>query len=258
MHSDDIHTRDLGQAYSEESARRESGIQSMPQPEIMDESTFAFTVPQPREQMSPSPERSPEQSPERSPEHQIEEPTRIMEDSQMEQVEEDPQPQPESKSKPKKELKVSRHGIPYPSLPVNVVKKLATTFARPNGTRKSQLSKETLEAIMEASDWFFEQVSDDLGAYARHAGRRMINESDMITLMKRCGRESLSPGFKQQLTLDITCRQRQINAKTTPFSLAQRYLPRELLQQIRIPPTEKPRKRRKQTLEDVEEVDEEE
>lgn len=165
----------------------------MPQPEIMDESTFAFTVPQPREQMSPSPERSPEQSPERlpeqsferSPEQQIEEPTRIMEDSQMEQVEEDPQPQPESKSKPKKELKVSRHGIPYPSLPVNVVKKLATTFARSNGTRKSQLSKETLEAIMEASDWFFEQVSDDLGAYARHAGRRMINESDMITLMKR-------------------------------------------------------------------------
>ena len=31
-------------------------------------------------------------------------------------------------------------------------------------------------------------------------------------------------------------RQGQINSSTTPFSLAQRYLPRELLQEMRMPP----------------------
>lgn len=233
LHSEDINTRDLGQVYSEESTRRESGIQSVTQPEMMEESTFAFTVPQPRERVSPLPEplpepspepsprllprsspkqsserptkqtleRSPEppaeRSPEQLPEQQIEHPTQEAGNDQAEQVIEDPAPQSESKPRPKKEFKISRHGIPYPSLPVGVVKKLATTFVRSNGTKKPQLSKETLEAVIEASDWFFEQVSDDLGAYASHAGRRMINESDMITLMKRCVYDFESPSLYQ-------------------------------------------------------------
>lgn len=85
----------------------------------------------------------------------------------------------------KKKAKVSKHGIPYPSLPAGVLKKLATTFARTSGNSKAKISKETLEAIMQASDWFFEQVSDDLGAYAAHAGRKTIDESDVVTLMAR-------------------------------------------------------------------------
>jgi histone H3/H4 len=85
----------------------------------------------------------------------------------------------------KKKLKVSKHGIQYPSLPAGVVKKLATTFARTTGNRKAKINKEALEAIMQASDWFFEQVSDDLGAYAKHAGRKTIDESDIVTLMAR-------------------------------------------------------------------------
>ncbi|PBP17540.1 hypothetical protein BUE80_DR011526 [Diplocarpon rosae] len=113
----------------------------------------------------------------------------------------------------KKKVKVSKYGMQYPSLPAGVVKKLATTFARTSGNSKAKISKETLDAIMQASDWFFEQVSDDLGAFAAHAGRKTIDESDVVTLMAR---------------------QRQINATTTPFSLAQRYLPRELLQELRM------------------------
>lgn len=85
----------------------------------------------------------------------------------------------------KKKVKVSKHGIAYPSLPAGVVKKLATTFARTSGNSKAKINKETLDAIMQASDWFFEQVSDDLGAYATHAGRKTIDESDIITLMAR-------------------------------------------------------------------------
>jgi histone H3/H4 len=89
------------------------------------------------------------------------------------------------KSTKKKRVKISKHGIQYPSLPQGVVKKLANTYARTSGNSKAKISKDTLDAIMQASDWFFEQVSDDLGAYANHAGRKTIEESDVVTLMKR-------------------------------------------------------------------------
>jgi histone H3/H4 len=85
----------------------------------------------------------------------------------------------------KMKAKVSVHGIQYPSLPAGVVKKLATTFARTTGNSKTKINKETLDEIIQASDWFFEQVSDDLGAYAQHGGRRTIDESDVVMLMAR-------------------------------------------------------------------------
>jgi len=85
----------------------------------------------------------------------------------------------------KKTMKLSKHGIEYPSLPAGVVKKLATSYARMAGNSKAKISKDTLDAIMQASDWFFEQVSEDLGAYAKHAGRKTIDESDIVTLMGR-------------------------------------------------------------------------
>lgn len=172
MKSDDTDIQHLNETFSDETLRRQSDFQPVLQPERMDESTSAFELPQPTESLLASPE------------HQSEEMNQTMTQDQAEPAEpapKDPQPRP----RPKKVLKVSRHGIPYPSLPANVVKKLAMNFARSGGRGKPQISKDTLEAIMEASDWFFEQVSDDLGAYATHAGRRMINESDMITLMKR-------------------------------------------------------------------------
>lgn len=106
--------------------------------------------------------------------------------------------------------KMSKYGIEYPSLPPGVVKRVAQRFAG-----RSKISPDTLSALMQASDWFFEQLGDDLSAYAKHAGRKTIEESDMLTLMRR---------------------QRQVNATTTPFALAQRHLPRELLQELRMPP----------------------
>lgn len=47
-------------------------------------------------------------------------------------------------------------------------------------------------------------------------------------------------------------RQRQVNAATTPFSLAQKFLPRELLQELRMPPPTKAKRSRQ-----LERVDEE-
>ncbi|KAI0913110.1 centromere kinetochore component CENP-T-domain-containing protein [Ustulina deusta] len=86
--------------------------------------------------------------------------------------------------KRRKGKKISRYGIEYPSLPANVVKRLATTCAKTAGS-KGKISPDTLDAIMQATDWFFEQLGDDLSAYAKHAGRKTIDESDMITLMRR-------------------------------------------------------------------------
>ncbi|KAI1766783.1 hypothetical protein GGR53DRAFT_190390 [Hypoxylon sp. FL1150] len=120
--------------------------------------------------------------------------------------------------------KISRHGIEYPSLPQGVVKRLATTLAKTAGVGKAKISADTLESLMQATDWFFEQLGDDLSAYAQHAGRKTIDESDMVMLMRR---------------------QRQTSASTTPFALAQRHLPRELLQELRmaVPPKKVSRKR---------------
>ncbi|KAH8907929.1 hypothetical protein BR93DRAFT_926953 [Coniochaeta sp. PMI_546] len=118
------------------------------------------------------------------------------------------------RKKKKVGAKVSKYGIQYPSLPSAVVKRLAQTFAKTSGVR-GKISSDTLAAITQASEWFFEQLGDDLQAYAKHAGRKTIDESDILQVMRR---------------------QRQINSSTTPFSLAQRYLPRELLQELRMTP----------------------
>ena len=89
------------------------------------------------------------------------------------------------RKKQPKGLKRSRHGIPYPSLPSGVTKRIASTCNRVLGMKKSSITKESLKAIMEASDRYFEQFSEDLGAFAHHAGRKKIEESDVIAVMKR-------------------------------------------------------------------------
>ncbi|KAK8156036.1 centromere kinetochore component CENP-T-domain-containing protein [Phyllosticta citrichinensis] len=136
-----------------------------------------------------------------------------------------------------KTLPVSRFGHEYPSLPSSVVKRLATSFARVHGGPSAKLSQDTLNAIATASDWYFEQAGEDLASYASHAGRKTIDEADVVMLMKR---------------------QRKLGPSTTPFSLAQKYLPRELLQNVRMParaaPKRKPRKRKLDTIDEGDEA----
>jgi histone H3/H4 len=83
-----------------------------------------------------------------------------------------------------KERKVSRFGIEYPSFQPAVVKRLASTFSKSYGG-SGKLNKDTLGALQQATDWFFEQISEDLASYADHAGRKTIEEADVVTLMKR-------------------------------------------------------------------------
>lgn len=79
----------------------------------------------------------------------------------------------------------SKFGTAYRSFPSSVVKRLATAAAQSAGVTNGKLGKDTLLAISQASDWFFEQVAEDLASYADHAGRKTIEESDMLALMRR-------------------------------------------------------------------------
>jgi histone H3/H4 len=83
-----------------------------------------------------------------------------------------------------KELRISQRGLEYPSFPAASVKKLALGFMKSQGS-KGQLNKESLNALVKVTDDFFEQIGIDLAAYAQHGGRKMIEESDVIALMKR-------------------------------------------------------------------------
>ncbi|MCJ1346889.1 hypothetical protein MMC31_005109 [Peltigera leucophlebia] len=126
-----------------------------------------------------------------------------------------------SKSKPRKPkvLAVSRRGISYSPLPARVVKTVASRFQRLYAKGgKATIKGDTLIPLMEASNEFFEQLGYDLKAYAQHAKRKKIDESDVTTVMKR---------------------QRHLTATRTTFSLAQKYLPRELLQEVLIRPSTK-------------------
>lgn len=139
----------------------------------------------------------------------------------------------EPSKRTRKQKKLSRHGIPVPLLPTGVVKRLATRFARTGAGNKAKINKETLAAIEQASEWFFEQASEDLAAYSRHAGRKTIDESDVVALMRRY--VSVSPFFLE-VVADVypVYRQRHVNSTNTVFSLAQKHLPKELLQGIRL------------------------
>ena len=84
-----------------------------------------------------------------------------------------------------KVTKTSRYGIPYPSLPAAMVKKMTAAALRASGNSKTKVNREILAAVTQASDWFFEQISEDTGAFADHARRKTIDESDVLTLMRR-------------------------------------------------------------------------
>ncbi|KAL5022412.1 hypothetical protein ScPMuIL_001567 [Solemya velum] len=91
------------------------------------------------------------------------------------------------------------------SLPPAVVKQTFKHFCN------MKVTKSAIEEVVKASEYFFNNVSRDLEAYARHANRRTIDEYDCELLMKR---------------------HKFITEKQSLFSLAEKYLPLELRQEI--------------------------
>ncbi|KAK4703339.1 hypothetical protein P7C70_g2878, partial [Phenoliferia sp. Uapishka_3] len=84
----------------------------------------------------------------------------------------------------KKRIKKQRFtsdGCPVPDLPMSLVKSLFQHYLGPN----VKLDLGTLDAVMDASHDFFDQMINDASAFARHAGRERLAESDLVTMMYR-------------------------------------------------------------------------
>lgn len=86
----------------------------------------------------------------------------------------------------KQKYKLSQHNLKVPALPSSLQKRLANSSLSAIGRRKSKVGKDSLQAIEQATEWFFEQVGEDLEAYSNHAGRKKrVDELDVMALMKR-------------------------------------------------------------------------
>jgi len=86
----------------------------------------------------------------------------------------------------RKKVKLTRHGIAIPALPSSLIKRIANQSMTRRGRQKSTVDSASLKALEQATEWFFEQVGDDLDAYSNHAGRtKRIDASDVLTLMRR-------------------------------------------------------------------------
>ena len=85
----------------------------------------------------------------------------------------------------RKALKDSRYGISYPKAPFGATKRIARSFVCSSDNRRSEVNKDILDAIIEAGDGFLQQVSEDLGMFAEHAGRRIIDETDVVAAMRK-------------------------------------------------------------------------
>lgn len=94
---------------------------------------------------------------------------------------------PTDPPKPRKQkYKLSRHNLKVPALPSSLQKRLANSALSAIGRRKSKIGRDSLRAIEQATEWFFEQVGEDLEAYSNHAGRKKrVDEGDVVALMKR-------------------------------------------------------------------------
>ena len=115
----------------------------------------------------------------------------------------------------RKKSRLTRRGNTVPALPSSLVKRIAIESMSRIGKSRPTISRESLTALEQASEWFFEQVGEDLEAYSNHAKRKKrIDDMDVLTLMKR---------------------QRVIGRDRSLEALAQEYLPDEVLVQMNLP-----------------------
>ncbi|KAI8937610.1 hypothetical protein NX059_005320 [Plenodomus lindquistii] len=155
-----------------------------------------------------------------------------------------------------KELRISKRGLDYPSFPTAPVKKLALSFMKSQGS-KARLPPDAIAELVKNTDDFFEQISIDLAAYAQHGGRKMIEESDVIALMKRYVAFLVVQVCTNicEASLLTLPRTRKTTGNNTSFSLAQKMLPRELLQQLRMEPPVKLKGQKRKRLDTIQEED---
>lgn len=86
----------------------------------------------------------------------------------------------------RKKVKLTRHGTEVPSLPASLIKWIATKTQTRSGRRRPKFGRDHLKALEQATEWYFEQVGEDLAAYSSHGRRKKrIDNDDMLLLMRR-------------------------------------------------------------------------
>ena len=115
----------------------------------------------------------------------------------------------------RRRAKLTCRGNVIPSLPSSLIKRIAVASLSRVSKRKSKIDRNSLKALEQATEWFFEQVGEDLEAYSNHAGRRKrVDPSDVLTLMRR---------------------QRVVGRGKRLQDLASEHLPPEMLAELELP-----------------------
>jgi len=121
----------------------------------------------------------------------------------------------QAKTRPRQKLKMNRRGNLVPSLPSSLIKRIVYRSQEKAKKRKTTLSKDHMKALEQATEWFFEQISEDLEAYSSHGKRRKrIDVDDVLLLMRR---------------------QRVLRNKGELRRMANEWLPREMLNELDLP-----------------------
>ncbi|KAK5938425.1 hypothetical protein PMZ80_009395 [Knufia obscura] len=120
-----------------------------------------------------------------------------------------------AKARPKKKLKMNQRGNMVPALPSSLIKRIVHDSQEKAGKRKTTLGKDHMKALEQATEWFFEQVGEDLEAYSQHGRRKKrVSEGDALLLMRR---------------------QRVLRNPGELHELAKQWLPRDMLNELELP-----------------------
>ncbi|NXO82882.1 CENPT protein, partial [Sitta europaea] len=68
-----------------------------------------------------------------------------------------------------------------PQVPKSLIKEIFRHFA------KMPITRDVFKVVEKCSERYFKQLSDDLEAYTRHAGRKTVEKADLEVLMRRQG-----------------------------------------------------------------------
>lgn len=115
----------------------------------------------------------------------------------------------------RKKLKMNRKGNMVPPLPSSVIRHVVHRAQEKAGQRKLTLSKDHMKALEQATEWFFEQVGEDLEAFANHSRRKKRIDTDDVLLLMRRQR--------------VLCREGELR------DFAKQWLPREMLNELDLP-----------------------
>ncbi|NWW03019.1 CENPT protein, partial [Oreocharis arfaki] len=80
-----------------------------------------------------------------------------------------------------KRLRTSQRKPREPQIPRSLIKEIFRHFV------KMPVTRDVFKIVEKCSERYFKQLSDDLEAYAHHAGRKTVEAADLEVLMRRQG-----------------------------------------------------------------------